>query len=248
MTQLKCPECGKEFDDTKQACPNCGCPISLMATQDSSRLLNSQNRMITLAIPIGILLLAMALTDAFDLIRLIRHLVLDIPYPYNSVFTIGTHILTIITFVLLFVWFLSLFKGSVKNSKLRNISVIAIIGIFLYIATSMRVIGAGLIQQVVPSWYIIIIRCGFAAQCIFLGTAFCSLSEFFHRKLKILLLLIGIGFVLKWLIPFIGSIWNVFGYNEHTINRGFVIGEVISILSYLFLSWFFFGFSKTNKS
>lgn len=26
MTQLKCPECGKEFDDTKQACPDCGCP------------------------------------------------------------------------------------------------------------------------------------------------------------------------------------------------------------------------------
>lgn len=28
MTQLKCPECGKEFDDTKQACPDCGCPAS----------------------------------------------------------------------------------------------------------------------------------------------------------------------------------------------------------------------------
>jgi len=26
MTILKCPECGKKFIDTDQACPNCGCP------------------------------------------------------------------------------------------------------------------------------------------------------------------------------------------------------------------------------
>lgn len=28
MALIKCPECGKEFSDKAQACPNCGCPIS----------------------------------------------------------------------------------------------------------------------------------------------------------------------------------------------------------------------------
>lgn len=28
MATIKCPECGKTFNDTKQACPNCGCPAN----------------------------------------------------------------------------------------------------------------------------------------------------------------------------------------------------------------------------
>lgn len=26
MALIECPECGKEFSDKAQACPNCGCP------------------------------------------------------------------------------------------------------------------------------------------------------------------------------------------------------------------------------
>lgn len=34
MALIKCPECGKEFSDKAQACPNCGCPIEEIKTID----------------------------------------------------------------------------------------------------------------------------------------------------------------------------------------------------------------------
>ena len=34
MTLIKCPECGKEFSDKAQACPNCGCPTSEVKNQE----------------------------------------------------------------------------------------------------------------------------------------------------------------------------------------------------------------------
>lgn len=38
MKELKCPECGKEFSNTEQACPNCGCPAI-----DCTPVKNNQN-------------------------------------------------------------------------------------------------------------------------------------------------------------------------------------------------------------
>lgn len=34
MALIKCPECGKEFSDKAQACPNCGCPTSEVKNQE----------------------------------------------------------------------------------------------------------------------------------------------------------------------------------------------------------------------
>lgn len=34
MALIKCPECGKEFSDKAQACPNCGCPTSEAKNQE----------------------------------------------------------------------------------------------------------------------------------------------------------------------------------------------------------------------
>lgn len=34
MALIKCPECGKEFSDKAQACPNCGCPTSEVKKQE----------------------------------------------------------------------------------------------------------------------------------------------------------------------------------------------------------------------
>ena len=31
MAMIKCAECGKEFSDRANACPNCGCPIEYQA-------------------------------------------------------------------------------------------------------------------------------------------------------------------------------------------------------------------------
>ena len=31
MAMIKCAECGKEFSDRADACPNCGCPIEYQA-------------------------------------------------------------------------------------------------------------------------------------------------------------------------------------------------------------------------
>lgn len=46
MTLLKCPECGKKFIDTDQACPNCGCPakecsVFMDNNQDKKSLIES---------------------------------------------------------------------------------------------------------------------------------------------------------------------------------------------------------------
>ena len=37
MALIKCPECGKEFSDKAQACPNCGCPTSEAKNQELKR-------------------------------------------------------------------------------------------------------------------------------------------------------------------------------------------------------------------
>lgn len=36
MALVNCPECGKEFSDKAQACPNCACPISEIAAATNS--------------------------------------------------------------------------------------------------------------------------------------------------------------------------------------------------------------------
>jgi hypothetical protein len=247
MAFIKCPECGKTFNDTEQACPNCGCPVSLMETQKSSMQSKTQNRMIALAIPIGILSLVIALTDAFDLIR---H---SLFYPYNSVITICSNVLVFVTFTLLLVWFLSLFRGSVKNSNMRKISFIAIVGIILFLVHDLIAIAIELLVELEPNiwmYYRMLALFLFGLKYAFFGSAFCALSKFFHGKLKTTSLLVGVGVLLRWLFIFIGR-WNVLGFihiNEHSLGIGYVIGMVISILSYMFLALFFFGFSKSYKS
>ena len=44
MTQLKCPKCGKTFNDTEQVCPNCGCPAANQAEQVQQETNLSQDR------------------------------------------------------------------------------------------------------------------------------------------------------------------------------------------------------------
>ena len=38
MTTLKCPECGKEFSNSEQACPNCGCPASNCSPAENNNI------------------------------------------------------------------------------------------------------------------------------------------------------------------------------------------------------------------
>ena len=227
MKEIKCPECGKTFNDTEQACPNCGCPASLVETPNSSGLSKTQNRMIALAIPIGTLSLVIALCDVFDLFKPL--LGLNTSESANRITSIYETILVFITYTLLFVWFLSLYKGSVKNSKMRKISIIAMIGVFLFLIYGLIDIGTYLLklQRSYLIWFV------FSLKYVFLGIAFCALSEFFHDKLRIISLVIGVGFLFSFCCIILTP------YN---------LTRVVIILSYLFLALFFFGFSKTYKS
>lgn len=36
MALIKCPECGKEFSDRAESCPNCGCPTETIVQDTTS--------------------------------------------------------------------------------------------------------------------------------------------------------------------------------------------------------------------
>ena len=36
MAMIKCTECGKEYSDKASACPNCGCPVSYSAKENTN--------------------------------------------------------------------------------------------------------------------------------------------------------------------------------------------------------------------
>ena len=44
MALIKCTECGKEFSDKAEACPNCGCPISEVLSSKNTELPGSKNK------------------------------------------------------------------------------------------------------------------------------------------------------------------------------------------------------------
>ena len=37
MSLIKCSECGKEFSDKAEVCPNCACPIEKMKTDKTPK-------------------------------------------------------------------------------------------------------------------------------------------------------------------------------------------------------------------
>lgn len=205
---------------------------------------NQQNRMISLAIPIGILSLVLALLDVFDLIKL--WLEFNISDSSNRIITICSNILTFILFIMLIVWFLSLFKGSLKNSKLRIISVIAILGILLFMAYGSVLIGTDLLKLQGPSWLDNrVVQLGFALKFFLFGSAFCTLSKFFQDKMKTIALLAGTGFLLRWIL---GSLGWIIGVDYISPNTYYILIVIASLFCYLFLAWFFFGFSNTSNN
>ncbi len=202
--------------------------------------------MISLAIPIGILSLMVALLDVFDLIKL--SLGINITDSSNRIITICSNILVFILFAMLFVWFLTMFKGSMKNYKLRRISIVAIIGILLFIVYGLIWIGIDLQKLQVPSWIDSkITQLSFASKYFLYGGAFCALSRCFQDKMKTIALLVGIGFLLRWIINSLGSSIGI-GFVYMSPNTYYTLIAVLSLFCYLFQALFFFEFSKTNKS
>lgn len=245
MAQLKCPECGKTFDDTEQACPNCGCPVSLMATQESGRLSKSQNRMIALAMPIGIMALLIVLQDVFDLICTMFNFEM-FDSKLGIVIQIIDYLFVLITFTLLLIWFLSLSKGSVKRSKTKKISVVAIVGISCFILYSIFLIWVRLTLYIsnrgsltlFNGWTIVNYFLNLIKYIMF-GGAFCALSGLFKGNMKVYALLTGILFLLT------GALGGIFPNGNRSLQWVF---EGLSILRYITIALFFFGFSKTYKS
>lgn len=35
MALINCPECGKEISDKAASCPNCGCPIKIISSENT---------------------------------------------------------------------------------------------------------------------------------------------------------------------------------------------------------------------
>lgn len=274
MTQLKCPECGKEFDSTKQACPNCGCPVGLMEEIKNGQQSRIQSRMVALAKSVGIL----SLVSVFFIgIKKVLISITEISKLMEIAIDLGKYLGIILTFVLLMMWFLSLYKGSVKKSKMKAISIVAIIGICCIISfyvidalasltidiRGQRVEGGGVTLKGFPKWIICwkICNCGLhflsdfsdvfyvsinLLQYALIGGSFCALSKYFHGKMCIFSVLTGVGFLLRWLLVIIGVIaFSVHG-EPFVYQTNIQFG--LDILCYISMSMFFFEFYKTNKS
>ena len=266
MSELKCPECGKTFNDTEQACPNCGCPASLMKTQKSSKQSKSQRRMVALAIPIGVLSILMVLYIVFNRVRWLTGL--KMTENLEATITIIGDMLGFIIFGLLFVWFLSLYKGSAEKSKIKIISVTALFGIVCYMlftiidAWVFLTINAKGWEQVVESnkWWIVNWRlCELSSfsyvdhkvvlllfslldllKFIFLGIAFCALNNYFKGNMRNIAIMVGSLFILR----------SLFGICFFLTGPNMVLGWIswaLGLLSYVLMALFYFGFSKTNK-
>lgn len=273
MTQLKCPECGKEFDDTKQACPNCGCPVSLMEKLKYSQQSKIQSRMVAIAKPIGTLSLMTVFFIVFG--KLLSFI--DMGKAMVIAIDLGKYLGIIVTFVLLLIWFLSLSKGSAKKSMMKVTSIIAIIGIccillFFFVDAlasltidyrGQRVVGGGVSIKGFPTWIICwtICNCGmhyFAGfsdfyydsinllQFLLIGCSFCALSKYFQEKMRVYGILIGVGFLLRWLLFVIEIV--VFFVEGDAFAYRTNIQVVIDVFCFISMALFFFGFSKIYKS
>lgn len=273
MTQLKCPECGKEITTQTDACPNCGCPVSLMEDLVSTKRSKIQSRMVALAKPIGILSLLVVVFFIF------RRLLSSIEMGKVVVILndICEYVGILAIYTLLLMWFMLLFKGSVKKSKMKTISIVAIIGICCFLLFCViddwmsltidfrgQYVGnvgftlKGLPERVI-AWTIC--TCGMyffsdfsdvfyvsinLIQYALIGGSFCAMSKYFQGKMRVYSILTGIGFLLRWFLFVICVV--VFFITRDAFALKEEIKIVIDLLCYISMALFFFEFSKTNKS
>lgn len=265
MALIKCPECGKQISDKAVTCPNCGYLVVLKETLESSKQSKSQRRMVSLATPIGILSILIVLYSVFT--RSCWLIGIKMTVNLGSTITFIGDLLYFFTFALLFVWFLSLHKGSAEKSKMKTISVAALVGIICYLLTIIiddwvyLTINAKGWEQVVVSnkWWIVnwrlcesssfsyvdhkIVLLSYCLlnllKFILFGSAFCALSNYFKGNLRTIAIMVGSLFILRSLI-----LICFFPTGPNTILEW--ISWILGILSYIVTALFYFGFSKTN--
>ena len=136
-------------------------------------------------------------------------------------------------------WFLGLYKCSVKRTKMRTISVVALIGIVycLINLVSGGCVFIGNYHEVLQELHKVLYDFTLISfpmiSILFVSGAFCAIGKYFHGNMKIYAILVGVGFIIRGIFSFI--------YIPQEISIS------LSILCYLLLALFFFGFSKTNK-
>ena len=235
MALINCPKCGKEITTQAEACPNCGYPVNTTTSIISEKHSKSQKRMIALALPIGIMAILRVFFEMFCFFKLSG-------YTLWMVIKDGTLLTTLVLCSLLLTWFVSLFRGSVKKSKMRSISLAACIGIILFLINSLILIRVFVGTE--PFWWYNIglirrkIQIPFFLNWILFGGVFWAIAKSFHDNLHTYAILVASAFLFKWIIVTVSYI----------VNLPPIIMLCISVLSYLFMALLFFGFSKTNKS
>ncbi len=244
MELLKCPECGNEITASLKSCPNCGCPVSMMSSITNDNHSKWQKRMVSLAMPIGIMAILMVLDTVFGSLRSLMNI--DMSNSQSAFIGIMRDLLAIITYTFLFVWFLSLHKGSVTKSKMKNISLIALIGIGLYLLLGFFFLWIDLTLYIneKDSIYIfygwnLVVYLNAMLKFILLGCAFCALNSFFNGKIKIYVLFTGVLFLLRGLLYGL-VIGQLLGVSQMIFN-------ILELLSYILMAKFFMKFNKTYK-
>lgn len=247
MTQLKCPECGKEFDDTKQVCPDCGCPINLMASVIYEKQSKLQLKMVSLALPIGILAILMAtITIAETIMIKCRINGFSINGSFEKGFNLANDIVLPLLLLLALLWFVLLLKGSVKNTSMRSIAITAIIGSVgwllasLLVTTNTVLIREFSITIAVTSVYISWI------SKILLSISFIAICVYFSKGMKAYSLMTGGALLINVFVRIMEFFPNVFG-SEGNLALIY-LDYCTTSLYYLSIALFFFGFNKTIKS
>ena len=229
----KCPECGNEFSDASNSCPNCGCPLEPIVQKGQqisnvTQLSPSQRKMIVLAKPIGILALIMVVIEVLGSIL------------YNpeeiGIYLKGYRLLySIVFFVLCFLvemWFLQLLKGSGEKTSMKSIAIVTVIGFgFYFMASVLNLIRA--IRDLFDKDAFSLFISG-SEGSILGGLAFLIVSKYFIGKLKVFSILAG-SLLLS------GRILSA-------SNSPYQITSFISILIFVSFALFFFVFNKTSQS
>lgn len=240
MEILKCPECGNEITASMESCPNCGCPVSMMSSITNDNRSKWQKRMVSLAMPIAIMAIISALFWVFSFFKLSESM-----ETLSKIRFGGRLLLVFILFSLMMVWFLSLYGGSAKKTNLRTISVVAIIGIILFLLYDLiriRIfLGCNLMKNQYPGWWNpFIINMVFSLKYVLFGAAFCAIGKYFQGKMNTRAVLLGISFLFCGILSVVLLLIIM-------KNSG-IIWISINIFCYLLLALFFLGFSKTSKS
>lgn len=255
MTTKKCPKCGYETTSSSELCPNCGYQLDTAASNMQNNIKQRtflQKRMISLAIPIGIVAMVLAViglvNNNYDIAK-------SFPQWVSMAYGLS-NIIVIIYLVVMLIWFGYLAKGCSKNKAMKSISLIAIIGIVVWLLglsinsiLSYNIFLKGIIKAGLHNGLNITNICILLGMFL-LGITYIAISKYFNNRIKVYSLLTG-GALVLYIVVYVAVAYVatiIFGLSPEYLNIGLKLISYILILYYLFNALFFFGFSKTNKS